>query len=176
MGVSVLDDRKLEASGLPVAGGAQVAIDATLVSPLKRNGTARPRAHREDGAALKDAAKLKEKTYPELLAAHRCTLVTAAMEVGGRWNEEAYQLLLQLAKAKAQEASRVLRGSATHSWLRRWTTLLSKAAMDSLASILLYGTAQNTDLWVSPDPPLGSVLAEEAHGEGPEVSRMPIGA
>ena len=120
------------ASGLPVVGGAQVAIDATLVSPLKRNGTARPRAHKEDGAALKDAAKLKEKTYPELLAAHRCTLVTAAMEVGGRWNEEAYQLLLQLAKAKAQEASRVLRGSATHSWLRRWTTLLSKAAMDSL--------------------------------------------
>ena len=70
----------------------------------------------------------------------------------------------------------MLRGSATHSWLRRWTTLLSKAAMDSLASTLLYGTAQNTNLWVSPGPPLGSVLAEEAHGEGPEVSRMPIGA
>ena len=86
VGVSVLDNRKLEvvASGLPVAGGAQVAIDATLVSPLKRNGTARPRAHKEDGAAFKDAAKLKKKTYPELLAAHRCTLVTAAMEVGGR--------------------------------------------------------------------------------------------
>ena len=46
--------------------------------------------------------------------------------------------------------------------------------MDSLATTLLYGTAQNTDLWVSPDPPLGSVLAVEAHRKGFEVSRMPI--
>ena len=54
-----LDDRRLEVIvyGLPLYHGAQVAVDATLVSSLTRNGTARPRAHKEDGAALQDARK-----------------------------------------------------------------------------------------------------------------------
>ena len=43
----VRDDRRLEVvvSGLQAYGGAQVAVDATLVSPLTRAGKARPRAH-----------------------------------------------------------------------------------------------------------------------------------
>ena len=61
-----------------------MAVDATLVSPLTRRGAARPRAHWQDGAALKDARKKKATTYPELLETRRCTLVTAGMEVGGR--------------------------------------------------------------------------------------------
>ena len=170
--VGVRDDRRLEvvASGLPAHRGAQVAVDATLVSPLTRKGTARPRAHWEDGAALKDARKDKAKTYPELLTSRRCRLVTAGMEVGGRWDEEAYQFLLELAQAKAQEAPPVLRGAATWSYLRRWVALLSKAAMDSFASTLLYGTAENTELWTSPAPPLGAVLC--AAPEPPQCSRM----
>ena len=37
-----LDGRRLEvvADGLPLFGGAQLAIDATLVSAIKRDGTA----------------------------------------------------------------------------------------------------------------------------------------
>ena len=117
----VRDDRRLEVvvSGLPAYNGAQVAVDATLVSPLTRNGEARPRAHREDGAALKDARKHKDSTYPELRRAQRCHLLTAGMEVGGRWDDAAYAFLVELAKAKAQEAAPVLRGAATHSWLKR---------------------------------------------------------
>ena len=141
-----------------------------MVSPVKRDGTARPRAHWQNGAALNDACKKKATDYPELLTARRCKLVTAAMEVGGRWNEEAYELLLELAQAKAQEAPRVLRGSATHSWLRRWIALLSKAAMDSFASTLLYGTAEKVDLWTGPVPPLGVVLCGGC--DTPEPSRM----
>ena len=68
------------------------------------------------------------------------------MEVGGRWDEEAYEFLLALADAKAQQAPAVLRGHTTRAWLRRWTALLSKAAMDSFASTLVYGTAEKTDL------------------------------
>ena len=131
---------------MTVHRGAQVAVDATLVSPLKRNGTARPRAHWQDGAALQDARKAKQRNYPELLRSRRCRLLTAGMEVGGRWEETAYEFLVELAKEKAQEAPKLLRGSATHGWLRRWVSLLSKAGMDSLASTLLYGTASKTEL------------------------------
>ena len=126
----VRDDRQLEVvvSGLPAYNGAQVAVDATLVSPLKRNGEARPRAHWEDGAALKDARKAKATRYPELLLSRRCQLLCAGMEVGGRWDEQAYAFLVELALAKAQEVPRTLRGAATHSWLQQWVPYCPKLA------------------------------------------------
>ena len=57
--VQPTDRRRLEVvlSGLPANLGAQVAVEATLVSPLIRKGAARPRAHWQDGAAFKDARK-----------------------------------------------------------------------------------------------------------------------
>ena len=61
-----VDGRRLEvvAEGLPVFHGAQLAIDTTLVSPLRAD------PHRQratsDGAALKAARRRKERTYPEL--------------------------------------------------------------------------------------------------------------
>ena len=81
----------------------------------------------------------------------------------GLTKEESERLLelersLELAKAKAQEAPQVLRGSATHGWLRRWVSLLSKTGMDSFASTLVHGTARNIELWTSSTPFLGAVL------------------
>ena len=115
-------ERRLEVvvQGLPLHHGAQVAIDTTLVSPLKRDGTAHPKAHWLDGAALLQAAKDKETTYPELLSSRRCHLLVAGHEVGGRWAEDAYLFFVQLAAGKAEGSPRVLRGSVATSWLRRW--------------------------------------------------------
>ena len=93
--------------------GAQVAVDAILVTPLTRQGQARPRAHWQDGAALLNARKDKAKKYPELLRSHRCRLVTAGMEMGGRWEDGTYELLLDLARAKAKKAPKLLRVSET---------------------------------------------------------------
>ena len=169
------DNRSLEVvvQGLPVHHGAQVAVDATLVSPLKRNGEARPKADWLDGAALQAAQKDKETRYPELLDARRCKLLVAGQETGGRWSEEAYLFLVELARAKADSATRVLRGATATAYLRRWTALISKAAMESLVDTLLYGTARNTELWYQPEPPLGTVLGEDRCGEGLAHSRMP---
>ena len=78
--------------------------------------------------------------------------------MGGRWDEGAYEFLLELAEAKAQQAPQVFRGSAIRAWLTRWVALLSKAAMDSFASTLVYGTAENTEFWNGPLPALGVAL------------------
>ena len=54
-----IDNRILEvvADGLRLHGGAQLAIDTTLVSALTRDGTARPGADRHDGVALRGLTK-----------------------------------------------------------------------------------------------------------------------
>ena len=76
---------------LQIHHGVQLTVDCTLVSPLKRTGQPRPRAHYEPGAAMADARKRKERRYPELCRRDtRCTLVVTAMEVGGGWSEEAH--------------------------------------------------------------------------------------
>ena len=50
----------------PLWHGAQLAKDTTLVSPLRRDGSPRPRTADHGGAALDDARCRKERTYPEL--------------------------------------------------------------------------------------------------------------
>ena len=60
------DARRLEivVDGLTIFDSAQLAIDTTMVSPLRRDGTARRRAADHNGAALDDARRRKERTYP----------------------------------------------------------------------------------------------------------------
>ena len=79
--------RRLEvvADGLPLFGGAQLAVDTTLVSALHCDGSALGGAANRDGVALAAARRRKERTYPELVAPwSRCRLVVMANEVGGR--------------------------------------------------------------------------------------------
>ena len=83
----VADARRLEvvADGLPLFHGTQMAVDTTLVSVLRRDGTPHPRCANEDGAALEAARRRKEARYPELAGQHgRAMLVVLASEVGGR--------------------------------------------------------------------------------------------
>ena len=70
------------ADGLPLFHGAQVALDTTLVSPLRQDGTPHVRCAVEDGVASK-ARRRKERTYPELSGAHgRARLVVLACDSG----------------------------------------------------------------------------------------------
>ena len=67
---NVHDGRRLEvvADGLPLFGGARLAVDTTLVSPLHCDGTARRHTATVDGVVLGEARRRKELTYPELVA------------------------------------------------------------------------------------------------------------
>ena len=109
------DARRLEvvADGLPLCHGAQIAVETTLVSPLRRSGTPHSRCAWEDGAALRQARRTKERVYPELSGAHgRARLVVLASEVGGRWSLETQAFLRQLARAKSREEPPTFRTSA----------------------------------------------------------------
>ena len=99
------DTRRLEvvADGLPLHHGAQLAIDTTMVSPLRRDGVPRPRSMMVDGASLATARRRKERRYPELSGQFgRARLVVLACEVGGRWSDETRDFLRHLAKAKVR--------------------------------------------------------------------------
>ena len=63
--------------------GMQLAVDTTLVSALSSTGAPRRCQNRAEGAALRQARRAKERTYPELLRPDsRCRLVVLALEVG----------------------------------------------------------------------------------------------
>ena len=173
------DNRRLECvvDDLPLPRGGQVAVDCTLVSPLTRNGTARPRAHRKKGAALADSSKRKKARYPELVRpGSRCALVFAGMEVGGRWAQEAYDFVTTLAAARARDAPPALQGSTYYAWVRRWTSMLAVAGMRAFADTQLTGNARSTDACGGEAPLLGELLGEEPHEGAAECSRLPLRA
>ena len=133
------DDRRIEviANGLPLWGGAQLAVDTTLVSPLTSSSQPRRRAGQYAGAALQDARKAKERTYPELLRSRRCRLVVLAIETGGRWSPEATTFLRLLAQTKARAVPHILRKAVEASLLSRWSAILTHAAQHAFAASLL---------------------------------------
>ena len=102
--VPAADGRRIEvANGLPIWHGAQIAVDATTVSPIRRDGQPRPRADREPGLALNQAVDRKRRTYPEFQQARRCRLVVVGVEVGGRISRPTLTFLRLLARARARQ-------------------------------------------------------------------------
>ena len=137
---NVQDARRLEivAEGLPLHGGAQLAVDTTLVSAHHDDGTARPGAAHIDGAALVVARRRKGRAYPELVGPRsRAKLVVLAGEVGGRWSEETVTLLRLLAAARARSESALLRRRAEQAWRTRWGGMLACAAARAFVASLL---------------------------------------
>ena len=171
--LSRVDDRRIEviANGLPMWGGSQLAVDTTLVSPLTRSGEPRSRGGTFAGAALQDARRNKERTYPELLRNRRCRLVVLGIEVGGRWSNEASSFIRMLAQARARSSPPALRAATTSALVSRWSALLTHAAASSFAASLLFedlSTHHNLD---GDLPPLGQLLSDTSPAV--PTSRLP---
>ena len=134
------DDRRLEvvANGLPLWGGAQVAVDTTLVSPVRGDGRPQPRAAWDAGACLRRAERRKATTNPELGASRRCRLQVVALEVGGRWSPGACKFLRLLAKSKARGVPEAVRKAAQVAFLARWSGMVAVAAARAFAASLLH--------------------------------------
>ena len=135
-----LDGRRLEiiADGLPLWRGAQLAVDATLVSPIKADGTARRHAACRNGIALEAARRAKERKYPELAGrGGRARLVVVGAEVGGCFSSETSQFLRGLVSAKVRGVFPPLKGKAAAAWMRRWSSMLGCVVANSFALSLL---------------------------------------
>ena len=145
------------ADGLPLFNAAQLVIDTTLVSPIHRDGTPRPRTHDVNGVALQRARRNKEATYPELVGrGGGARLVVLAGVVGGEgggFSAETAQFISSLAWVKTQGMSDLLRRRANTAWTRRWSALLSCAASRAFASSLLDGRASGGNDNETPSPP-----------------------
>ena len=102
--VSASDERRIEvlAHGLSVRHGGQLAVDVTLRASTSAENIAHPHAADIDGTVASAARRSKECKYPEL-ANGRCSLVVLALEVGGRWSQEAIEFIRDLSWAKASE-------------------------------------------------------------------------
>ena len=134
------DARRLEiiAEGLPLFGGAQLAIDTTLVSAHHCDGSARRGGATTDGAALVVARRRKETTYPELVGPRSgAKLVVLAIEVGGRWSQETATFLRLLAAAKGRNACPLLRKRVEQAWRLCWAGMLACSASRAFAGSLL---------------------------------------
>lgn len=163
------------AYGLPVHGGLPLCGDATLVSPLDCTGWPKYGADRDDGAALAAARRRKCHRYPELANSERGVLVVLGCEVGGRWADEAWSLLQQLAFSKCHSAPALLRRSARLAWLRRWSCMVAVAAQSAFASKLVMPCALAASAPDGFEPELAQVFDEDRSLQSPAVSRQPPG-
>lgn len=173
-GIRPDDGRQIEVvvTGLPIFRGAQLAVDATLVSALNRDGEPQPHTDTTDGAWLQEARRRKERAYPELLQSRRCKLVVLGIEVGGRWSAESVHFVRALAKAKARKSPKVLRKSAEMAWFGRWTALLTVAAQRAFAASLLDLPATRMAEHDGEEPCTVDVLCDSCSVELPVPSRM----
>ena len=146
--LSRADDRRIEviANGLPMWGGSQLAVDTTLVSPLTRSGEPRSRGGTYAGAALQDARRNKERTYPELLQNRRCRLVVLGIEIGGRWSNEASNFIRILANARARSSPPSLQAATRAALMSRWSALTDAAATSFAASLLFEDLSSHHNL------------------------------
>ena len=134
------DGRRLEVvvDGLPLFGGCQLAVDATIVSALHCDGSPHQGAENIDGVVLERARRRKERTYPELVGPRRrARLVVLGIEVGGRMSAETRSFLSQLAKARARQEIPLVRKRAEQTWRMRWGAIVSCTSARAVASSLL---------------------------------------
>ena len=129
-GANTTDGRRLEvvADGLSLFQGAQLAIDTTLVSARRADGTPRHRAATTPGAVLDDARTRKETIYPELVG-------EGCLAHAGRPRGRSRRTLVSASRARS--APEIMQASVAHAWRHRWRRILACATAKAFASSLL---------------------------------------
>ena len=172
----ITDARQIEvvANGLPMWNGAQVAVDTTMVSPIRADGLARPEADVRPGVPCEDIIwEKRERKYRELLRAGRCRLLVFALEVGGRWDKGALRFLRKLAWSRARNVPDWLRASTAHAYLYRWSAMLAVSAHKAYAATLLCLPLQG-EIVNGEVPADSDVMADARFGMPQDPSRMPL--
>ena len=118
---AILDLAEFKTDGFFWFQGAQFAIDTTMVSPFRRDGTTRRGAARRPGVALE----------------HSPRIGGVACRIGCRdWSVETAEFFRCLAKAKA-DSTVLMQNRVKAAWLRRWSSILACSAVRAFAWSLL---------------------------------------
>ena len=113
-------------NGPPSWHGARVAVFATIVSPIARNGTPKPRADFVPGAVLRNAANRKRRqTYPELERSRRCHLVVFGVEVLRALGSGSRSLPPHACACACGECDPC---APSRAWVQRWSGIISVGA------------------------------------------------
>ena len=172
--VDPADSRQLDFLAWGLRGfGLPICADATIVSPLHRDGTPWPTTPETDGASFARAIRAKENTYPEL-AEHNPygKLTVLACETGGRWHDTARGLIAQLVTTRTQNVHPLLRRAAGLAYQRRWWSLLSVALQRTVTTSLLDHPGLGCMPGAGPAPFLGDVF--HATLDPAAASRLPL--
>ena len=148
---------EIVAYDLPLYGGMPLCCDATLVSPLTREGAPHHNSHHEPGAALRNAERKKRRTYWEVVDGRHARLLVLGCELGGRWSTEAVTILRLLAAARARSAPSLLRGQLAGTLHARWSAMVAVAAMDATAATLTGSGAGGLHFAAGPLPAWGEL-------------------
>ena len=116
-----IGDKKTEvvADGLPHFHGARLAVDATLVSPVRPGG---------------NACETQERYHVSRACPPTGRQRTSCGFGIGNRVRDGRDVVSQLAKAKSRREPPQLRMSARRAWFRRWNTLLACSVLRPLAS------------------------------------------
>ena len=170
------DSRQLDFRTSSIDGsGLLTCADVTVVSAVTGAGQPHGRAADVDGVALAAAADRKADKYPELAEANPYGALTVlAMEIGGRWGDQAVRTLRAVVRCRVQQDPWLLRRAAAQAWTRRWSCLLSVALQAATAASLLDGQGPPAVAAGEPDVLLADVLTDAVGAPPPDVSRMPL--
>ena len=137
--VQHLDDRRIEviANGLALWGGAQLAVDTTLVSPLTRAGEPGRRAGRYAASCRFQFQSQSQRTSlprtPSQFQVPPCRFRNRS----GRPLERGSRLFHHQPRP-SQNTPALLRQAAIASLISRWTAFLTHAALTAFAAALIF--------------------------------------
>ena len=123
--------------GLSVHEGLPLFCDATIVTPISRNGFARPDTSNRVGRLLKEAIRTNANTYPEVTSSGLGKLLCLGAEVFGRWSSDCVELVPLLAREHSRDAHPQIRRGIMLGFQRRWWGILSVALQNSVADAVL---------------------------------------
>ena len=141
-------NRRLEVvvDGLPLFLGAQ-PIDTTVVSQIRRDGTARRQCTTVSGAFFGSNQKAQGAHPPRVGAeARSCPFGGSRLRSGGRLSEESRQFLASLAAAKARCEPEIMMKSTSCAGIR-WCTLIVCTDAKAFSLSLLEPRLRQSKWW-----------------------------
>ena len=155
------DCRRLDlvVPGLNVARGLPLLCDATVVSPISRNGAPRGGTSNQGGRLLEQAERTNNTTYHEVINTGLGSLQCLGCEVYGRWSSQCIALVPALARERCRGMHPRIRRGAALGLQHRWWGILADALQRAVANVVLNPeSADLSRMQLEPMPSLADLL------------------